>query len=358
MWAPASPLPSGMMDVNQHQQFLVPDKSYSSMVKRDITRLTEGYGFSAADTGKVNIVISEMVSNLAKHASKGGELLVKPIGSPVSGIEILCLDSGPGMADHVRMQQDGFSTYGSAGEGLGAIKRQSDEFDLYSQQGVGTVVLSRIYKSGKQKEQAINSSQYEVGYVLVPKPKETLCGDGLALVLRGPDLYLLALDGLGHGSNANEASKQAAQLFLASPATAPAEALRHIHANIRHTRGAVGFIASISGSTHSINYCGIGNIAGRLFSPENIAAGASSTSIVSYNGILGHNVPNTLHDRQLDWERGKMLVLHSDGLKSRWDMAKLPQLNRHLVTTIAAVLYKTNSRQTDDTLVIVCKGKI
>ncbi|WP_161888440.1 ATP-binding SpoIIE family protein phosphatase [Pontibacter russatus] len=345
------------MDASPHQRFLVPDKTYSSMARRDIARLTESYGFSAPDTGRVNIVISELVSNLAKHTSGGGELLVRPVGSPVAGLEILCLDNGPGMADPARMLQDGFSTYGSAGEGLGAIKRQSDEFDLFSQPGVGTVVLCRIFKSGKRKEQPNTQELYEVGYVLAPKPDETVCGDGLAMEQRGADLYMLALDGLGHGASAREAAAQAAGVFTASPATAPAQALRDIHAGIRQTRGAVGLAARISGATQTISYCGVGNIGGRIFAPGAGPAGTGYSGIVSYNGILGHNMPNTLNSRRLDWGRGNLLVLHSDGLKSRWDLAKFPLLSRHRAATIAAVLYKTNSRQTDDTLVVVCKGK-
>ncbi|GAA4428996.1 serine/threonine protein kinase [Pontibacter saemangeumensis] len=348
------------MDVNQHQQFLIPDKSYSSIAKRDVTRLAESYGFSPADVGKVNIVVAELVTNLAKFATEGGELLVKPIGSPITGIEVICLDSGPGVVDSARMQEDGFSTYGSAGEGMGAIRRQSDEFDIYSQPGVGTVVFSRIYKSGRKKPPAAaeNAPRYEVGHVLVPKPGEIVCGDGLALVQRDANLYLLALDGLGHGSNAHEASKQAAQHFLACPESSPSEALRHIHDNIKRTRGAVGLAANISGSTQSIRYCGIGNIAGKLFTLDGSMAGASYKNIISYNGILGHNIPTTISNQQLDWERNKVLVLHSDGLRSRWDLTRFPNLIRHHATTIAAVLYKTNSRLTDDALVIVCKGKI
>lgn len=345
------------MDVNQHQQFLIPDKSYSNIAKRDITRLVESYGFSPGDVGKVNIIISELVTNLVKFATEGGELLVKPLGSPVTGIEILCLDNGPGMSDPARMQEDGVSTYGSAGEGLGAIKRQSDEFDLYSQLGIGTVVLSRIYKTGRKKDLAADITRYEVGYVMVAKPGETFCGDNFALAQRGPDLHLLALDGLGHGVNAHEASRQAAQLFMASPATAPAAALRYLHANIKQTRGAVGLVASISGGTQRISYCGVGNIAGKLFSQDSSIPGAAYKNIISYNGILGHNVPNTLSNQQLEWGRSSMLILHSDGLKSRWDMSKFPSLNRQHATTIAAVLYKANSRKTDDTLVVVCKGK-
>lgn len=347
------------MDVNQHHRYLIPDKSYASITKREIARLAEANGMSSADVGKLNIVVAEMASNLAKHASEGGELLVRLLGNaPIQGIEVISLDNGPGMSDPIRMQQDGVSTFGTAGEGLGAIKRQSDVFDLYSQQGVGTVILSRIYKTGKTSVPQQPAGRNEIGYVLVPKPKETFCGDGLSVIEKGPDLYLLALDGLGHGANAHEASQLAVQVFSSSPALPPADALRLIHQNIKRTRGAVGFAANIIASSQRISYCGIGNIAGKLYAPDASFGSSSYKNMISYNGILGYNIPTTLSNQELEWGRNRILVLHSDGIKSRWDLSRYHSLNRHLPTTVAALLYKDNSRQTDDALVVVCRSKV
>ncbi|MCC9137460.1 SpoIIE family protein phosphatase [Pontibacter silvestris] len=348
------------MDVNQHQRFLIPEKSFASMVKRDITRLAEGYQFSPTEVGKINIIISEMLSNLAKHSPTGGELLVKPVGTKYNNeaFEIICLDNGPGISDPIRMMEDGVSTSGTAGEGLGAIKRQSDVFDLYSHPSLGTVLLSRVNKGRKTVSAEAVSAKVEVGYVIVPKPTERICGDGFALVEQGPNMYLLALDGLGHGTHANEAAQQAATSFISHPNIDPANSLRDIHNQIKRTRGAVGLRADISIHTQRITYCGVGNIAGKMFSLDGSSINSPYKSIISYNGILGHNVPNTLNNQQLDWGRNKLLVLHSDGLKSRWDLAKYPNLQRHHPTTIASVIYKDNSRQTDDTLVVVCKAKV
>ncbi|PRY12752.1 anti-sigma regulatory factor (Ser/Thr protein kinase) [Pontibacter ummariensis] len=341
------------MDVSQHKRFVIPDKSYASIAKREISRMAEEVSLSAADIGKLNIVVSELTSNLSKHASAGGELLVRPLGR--EGIEVICIDRGPGMQDPLRMMEDGVSTYGSAGEGLGAIKRQSDVFDLYSQPELGTVIVTQVYKSGPLRQQA---SRHDIGYVLVPKPNETFCGDGLAVKQNGAEINLLALDGLGHGAHANEAAQAAVQAFAAASPQYPSDTLRTIHQQIRRTRGAVGLALNISGNSHKLSYCGIGNIAGKLYSPESSLAGLAYKNIISYNGILGHNIPNTLNNQQLDWSRNKTLVLHSDGLRSRWELTKYPHLNRHLATTIAAVLYKEHSRQTDDTLVLVCKSKV
>jgi anti-sigma regulatory factor (Ser/Thr protein kinase) len=342
------------MDVNQHYRFAVPDRSYASLTKKDITRLAESFALPEAAIGRINIIVSEMLTNLEKHTTNGGEVLVKAIGKPIRGIEIICMDNGPGMSDPDRMLEDGISTYGSSGQGLGAIKRQADEFDLYSQPKVGTVILARVYKSAKSKQ--VNAA-LDIGNIMVAKPKEVDCGDGYAVISHERGAYLLALDGLGHGTHAQEASQLAVKTYCEDPTPDPVIALRSIHANIRRTRGAVGFAASLDCSKNTFTYCGIGNIAGKLFSPDYTMGNLQYKNIISYNGILGHNVPGSFNNQTLEWSRGKVLVVHSDGLKSRWDLSRYPNLHKHLSSTIAAVLYKDHSRQTDDTLVLVCKAK-
>lgn len=346
------------MDVSHHHRFSIPDKSYASLAKRDITRLAESFTLSPAEVGKVNVIAAEMISNLTKFSPSGGDILVRQVGKPLQGIELVCLDNGPGMAEPHRMLEDGVSTQGTAGEGLGAIKRLSDVFDIFSQTGVGTVILSRLLRKKPRPASHLDSSAFEVGCIIVPMPSEVDCGDGYAVIEKGHDLYLLALDGLGHGTQAHQASNQAVEFFCNTSEADPSQVLKMIHEHIRRTRGAVGLMAHISSSAKRMNYCGIGNIAGKLFSAESGSVGNTYKNVMSYNGILGHNIPTTINNQQHAWGSNKLLVLHSDGLKSRWDLNKYPQLHRHHATTIAAVLYKENDRHTDDTLVLVCKSKL
>ncbi|WP_299823695.1 SpoIIE family protein phosphatase [uncultured Pontibacter sp.] len=345
------------MDANHHIRFTLPDRSYTSITKRDIAKLAVSWGFSEADVGKINIIVAELLSNLTKFSAHGGELLVKPVGQPVTTVEIICLDKGPGMAEPLRMQEDGVSTFGSAGEGLGAIKRLSAVFDIYSQPNFGTVLLVHFAKSDARAKMPIVPAPLEIGYVMVPKPNESVCGDGFAISIKNNRFDVIALDGLGHGTNANEASAQAIKAFHENVSLDPANRLRAIHNSIKRTRGAVGFTARMCNGT--MEYCGIGNINGKLYSQEASAIGAPQyKNVISYNGILGYNIPNTLNNQQLDWIRNKTLIMHSDGLKTRWELSKYPNLLRHHPTTIASVLYLDYTRNTDDTLVVVCKAKI
>lgn len=316
--------------------------------------MAESYGFSPTEVGRINIVVSEMASNLLKHSPTGGELLVK--FTPDNAIEILCLDNGPGMKDPQRMLADGTSTTGTAGEGLGAIMRQSHTFDMYTFVGGGTVILSRIYKG--QTEVPKRKSPFEVATVAIPKPNEQFCGDGFGIAEKGKQCYFIVLDGLGHGAAANEASNEAAAAFLVNHTLNPADNLRQIHNTIRKTRGAVGTIVHINLAQNMLSYCGIGNIAGRLFNIEGPGIqNTASKNIIAYNGILGHNIPSTLNTQTHEWNNYKLLILHSDGIKTRWDLSKYPNLHRHDCSIIAAIVYRDFRRDTDDSLVVVARTK-
>lgn len=337
---------------NAHKSFLISDRSYLSSSKKDISKIAEQIGFNNEQKGKIDIIVSELASNIVKHNVIEGEILVKHVKSEdAEGIEILSVDNGPGMQDLKRMMEDGVSTYGSKGEGLGAIKRLSDDFDIYSLPGVGTFILSRVYlKSGlpasplKPRKNTI-----EVKAVMVPKAGEILCGDGWAALEKPDRLIVMAADGLGHGKDAHIASEEALNIFTRCKLSVPSEILRLIHHSIKKTRGIVGAIASINVKEETLSYCGIGNIAGRILYRD------GAKSMISYNGTIGHSVPNTYHNHSFKWERSDMLILHSDGLKSRWDIAKYPGIERHDASLIAAVLYKDNTRKRDDALVLVIR---
>lgn len=349
------------MDVKQHQRFVVADRSYVNLVKRDISKLAESYGFNETEIGRINIAVSELATNLIKHVAEGGELLVKPIGEDLAGMEIISIDRGRGLAEPERMLEDGFSTSGTQGEGLGAIMRQSSFFDYYTQVNGGSIFLLRFFKqvtpSPYLTRQIPRPEKLEIGAVMVAKNNETLCGDGWDLVQTDSTTYLATFDGLGHGPEAHAAASQAIDTFRKNYAQPPADCLRAIHAGIRRTRGAVGAICCFTKKTSELEFCGVGNINGKIFSASAPKTVSVIKNLISYNGILGHNIPNTLHNQRTELPVSRLLVLHSDGIKSRWDITKYPDLHRHDPSLIAAVIYRDFGRGTDDTLVVVAKVK-
>lgn len=336
------------MDNAPHIKHVLPDRSYSNGVKREIRRHAESLGFPKMRIAETDIVASEILSNINKH-STDGELLVKTFHNTEgrTGLELISIDRGPGIENLDEMLKDGMSTTRTLGQGLGAIKRLSDEFDIYSRPRWGTILLSRIYAPADDKVK--KKPRIEINTVMLPKSGETVCGDGWKVIRNSFEYKLIALDGLGHGPEAHKASGAAIGEFLKHSLATPAETIRILHQEIRKTRGAVGMVMHLNTLNNILSYAGLGNISARIMGLD------KNKSCLSYNGIIGHSIPNTLHTNQASLNKNETLIVYSDGLKSRWDLSHLPQILTRDGSILAAALYRDFSRHTDDLLVVVVK---
>ncbi|WP_298733406.1 ATP-binding SpoIIE family protein phosphatase [uncultured Chitinophaga sp.] len=323
------------------------ERSYLASLKREIHSLASSARFGDRKIGEIDIVVAEIGTNLVNHGG-GGEVLVKLIEEDGhQGIEILALDKGPGMADVSRMMVDGVSTKSTLGQGLGAIKRLSDYFQVYSQPGWGTVVLSRIFNEPLPSFR--KKPAFEISTLLVPKPNERYCGDGYYAYFDQERLIVFLGDGLGHGVHAEAAVTAAIESLKACNSNDSVTMLRHIHESVRKTRGLVATIAILDIRSRMWNFCGIGNIHSRLVSHSN------HYGYMPYNGIIGMNIPNSLKEREFPYEPGQYLLFCSDGIKSRIDLNRHTSIQRFDPSIIAAAVYNEFARHTDDTGIVVCK---
>jgi len=166
--------------MNVTAAFPVTDASQVGDPRRMALWLAEQLGFSDERGGRAALIVSELGTNLVKHA-RGGEILIRPLTSSAgerSGIEIVAVDTGPGMTNPFRSRRDGYSTTGTLGHGLGAIERQADAFDLYSHTG-GTIIVASLWRDPRELT-SHTRSRYEVGAVHVSKTGEDVCGDAWA----------------------------------------------------------------------------------------------------------------------------------------------------------------------------------
>ncbi|GAB3954889.1 serine/threonine protein kinase [Spirosoma harenae] len=334
------------MDNSTHVRFLAADRSYLASIKKGINQLGIQVGFQAQRLSELDLITSEMATNLVKHA-RGGEILVRCFQTPDNaGLELISIDNGPGMADPVKMMQDGMSTTSTLGHGLGSINRLADQTQLYSLKGWGTILLARIYK-----KPLISSSTMRTGFdyrsVLVAKPGEAVCGDGCYVKLAGSQIKLFLGDGLGHGPEAHQAVQAAINAFRYCPDQQPADIIRHIHQSVKKTRGLVGSVVVYDNQNKQWNWCGVGNISTR------ISSAITNKNFLSYNGIIGMNLPATMNNHILPLERGQLLIMCSDGVQSRWDITRYTSIQRYDLSILAAAIYKDYSRHTDDTSVFV-----
>jgi anti-sigma regulatory factor (Ser/Thr protein kinase) len=335
------------MDNPTYISYLVDDRSYFSLLKKDINKKAGLAGFSAKKLDRLDIIVAEMTSNLLKYAEKG-ELLVCVTGEEEHEyVELIAIDNGPGIANPERMMLDGVSTASTSGSGLGSIKRLSDFFEVYSLQGWGTIMLCRLFKHAKPKATYKN---IVVRSITVAKPGEVVSGDG-GVCLITPDYFkLLVADGLGHGVEANQAVREAAAAFKTCEDHDPVEIIKCIHESIKKTRGAVGTVIVFDFKSKVWKIAGVGNIATTMMNYQ------KAKSLMSYNGIIGHNIPAFMKAQEISINEFQRIVLCSDGLKTRWDTNKYEDINKYDLSILAAALYKDNAKKTDDMSVIVCRA--
>ena len=328
----------------------VSDQSGVAEARRAATHLAERVGFTETDAGKLALIATELSTNLVKHGS-GGEILVGTYEDNEShGIEILALDKGAGMSNVAACLEDGYSSAGTAGHGLGSVIRQSHFVDIGSWPGVGTAVLARVAPGKTSPEKISPNAPPAVptwGGVSIAKAGEEVCGDAWSVSNTGDVRTLLVADGLGHGPEAAEAAVEAVRLFHRYGGHTVTNLIDYIHGGLRSTRGAAVSIARFDPAIRKIVFSGIGNIAGVL-----VAAGETKR-MVSMAGTAGFNA-RKIQSFDYAFERG-LAILHSDGLASSWTIDRYPNLTALHPSLIAAILYRDFTRHRDDATVLVAK---
>ena len=109
-------------------------------VRRAAVALGSEVGLSPSALGDLAIIVTEVSTNLARHADRGVVLLRVVRSGDSAGVEVVAIDRGPGMRDFAASSVDGYSTSGTLGIGLGAVARMATEMDAYSLPGPGTVL--------------------------------------------------------------------------------------------------------------------------------------------------------------------------------------------------------------------------
>ncbi len=256
----------------------IAERSHIADIRRRAVALAQRVGFSDTQCGRLAVVITEATTNLLKHAGGGHIFLrVLDINSRI-GIELLVSDKGPGMANAEACLRDGFSTSGTPGTGLGAIRRMSDFFDIFTASGAGCTFVARSWQNPFQ---AVNPAPWQIGAVNFPMVGESMCGDAWAIAQTDDQLILLVADGLGHGPIAGAAALEAVRAFRTHIQHDTATLVRRIHEVLRSTRGAAVAVAKISLPEREVRFTGLGNISAA------VATNDVSRSMISHNGTAG-----------------------------------------------------------------------
>lgn len=317
---------------------VIEDDSQIGHARRTARNLVELHRFNETDAGRVALVVTELASNLLKHAGSGElHLRILPRPGP-NGFEVIAVDRASGF-DRDTCMIDGYSTGGTQGIGLGAVARQSDVFDMHTDER-GTVLLARIFRSNdRDADIPYGISQHSLH-------NDSHCGDSWFLAFSDHRISAMVVDGLGHGVEAEQAALQGRETFAQQPFASPQLLMEDIHEAMRGTRGGAVAFAQFDEAYDQLAFTGIGNIYATLVSPE------KSRGLTSHPGIVGAQYRKV---QTFDYAglRGNLLILHSDGLQSRWNLRDYPGLLQRHPAVIATVLHRDFNRGRDDVTVLV-----
>jgi anti-sigma regulatory factor (Ser/Thr protein kinase) len=318
----------------------VQDQSEVAQARRTALELAQSLRFSETIAGKVALVATELATNLIKHGRGGSILFVVD-----HVLTMVAIDKGGGMNNLAEALQDGYSTAGSPGTGLGAISRAADVFDVYSMPGSGTAVLCTIANQPSD----LRKPFLTVGGVCTPKSGETVAGDGWLCRESRDFTTIIVADGLGHGPIASTAAAAATRVVAELVDHDLERLMREIHGALRPTRGAAVGLARVYPSLRRVDFLGVGNIAGGIITD------GETRRVVSMPGIAGHEM-RKVNTFSYPWTPSSVLLLHSDGVSGSWNANNYPGLMQHDPSLIAAVVYRDHCRGTDDATVVVAKA--
>ena len=318
----------------------VEDASAVAACRNAVLTMAGRLQFPAARADQLALAVTEAASNLHKHARQGSLLLSVNRDVEAPGIDLVTIDSGPGLPDVTAAMRDGHSTAGTLGIGLGAIRRLADFCDLYSVPGRGTALIARFWPAPCQPV-------IRCAGLVRPITGEFECGDVYGAVLTDDTMTGVLCDGLGHGPLAAAAAAEGVTAVLDQPAGEPAALLERVHRRMSGTRG--GAVGIVQIGDHVARFAGLGNIAASILSEGN------RKSMLSVPGIAGYQA-RTIRQFEYEVPPGAVVILHSDGVSSRWEAASVPAIETRDPLLIAAMLLAEAGIHRDDAGLLVLKS--
>lgn len=331
---------------------LLDELSGAGAAHRSAEQLAQDIGLPPARVAEIGLAVTELATNVHLHGGGGAILLRSVRAGGSAAVEVVAVDSGPGIADVGIARRDGHSTAGTLGIGLGMVARLADQLDIASRPGRGTVLVARFEADRRARPTlAAEASGPPAAGISCPPNGEEICGDAYAVRHDGSRISLMVCDGSGHGALAAAAAHMAVRAFTdtAQPVSPPEVALRRIHRTLAGSCGGAVAIAELDLAAHRLRFVGIGNIAGAVVSAH------EQRGLVSVDGIVGYREPTLRPFEQL-LPAGAVVILHSDGVSRRWRFDEVDHLVSGTPLVIAATVLRDAGIRHGDACVLVGKA--
>lgn len=338
------------MTFQLESQFLViASMSEVIAIRRIAKEMAHEMGFSETDREEIGLAVSELASNIVKHAGRGLLTLTPLAEMQRCGLMIEVEDEGQGflLEDCFR---DGVSSSGTLGVGLGAVNRLMDEFTLAeneNKQGM-RIVCKRWRRDHSTKSLGLDCP-LNYGVLSRPKLSEHVNGDSFLSMHVRNGLLVGVIDGVGHGVHANQAATTARHYIEKHGDSALLDIFRGVERACLATRGVVMALVLFDWRQNLFQFASVGNIEIKLFN-----GGREKPRFILRRGIVGKNAPLPVVTEN-PWQSGDMLALHSDGISTQWQWGDFIQYSEHPAQVIAEHIFHASLKKNDDATLVIVK---
>jgi anti-sigma regulatory factor (Ser/Thr protein kinase) len=300
------------------------------------THLTTGLVESVA------LIASELTHNQLLYARQG-YFAVKPVeGRGVPGLEVIAADIGPGIQRPADAFRDQVSTKGSLRAGLGVVLRQADEVEFDNRLVEGISIVARKFESQPDR-------QCRVAIMGQPYPGEAISGDDAGFFQTQSTFVAGVCDGLGHGPEARQASSRAVESLGRYRHLDLDQVLSRTNDELIGTRGCALCLIRFDRDSGIISCASIGDVHAHLYNLRDAHFFTSTPLVFGGPEFRRHRV----RIENVTASPGSVLVMFTDGLKSRTSLKGQLDILRQPAIVIAQHLMENFSRPDDDALVLV-----
>jgi anti-sigma regulatory factor (Ser/Thr protein kinase) len=312
-------------------------------------------GFSIPFCEEISLVVSELGTNLIKHAGGG---TIRWVRLPEdAGIQIDSLDDGPGIRDPDAVMADGHSTSATLGYGLGAVNRLMDELEISpkSPHRKGAHIRCRRYV--RREKPGIEGLPLKMGTATRAHPEMNVNGDAYVVKTWPGHALIGVIDGLGHGPLAAKAAV-AAKNYVETHYDRPLMNLfKGVGRACLGTRGVVMALVLFKkdideNAPLKMRFAGVGNVEVRV-------RGGERMRFTYRRGIIGLRAPDPVVSEH-SWHNENILVMYSDGIRSHWQweafLSNEKNDRRISAQKLAQTMLHRLARERDDATIVVVKG--
>ncbi|MEY3786445.1 MAG: hypothetical protein RLZ75_650 [Pseudomonadota bacterium] len=312
----------------------------------------------------ITTIVSELAWNILKYAQQGEIRLCRSVLGSRVNIDIWAQDNGPGIVNVDVALQESYSSGGTLGLGLPAVKRMSDLFWIKSDVGQGTLVLARkCIKELKPNFKMEFSSflpvdtndlvfntykDYEISATIKPFDHNVVGGDAAVIIECEGGFLLSIIDVSGHGDEAHVLAQGIVAFIKDNASSDLVKLMKKLNAFLMLTRGAAVSLVYINTVSHRLHYLGVGNTNAAL-------VGDNKWRGVSREGVLGGRIPSMLVEDVVELTKGDAVLLWTDGLPSQEVITLFRSISWKSATQISQQLITDLRKHYDDAGCLVFK---